>query len=102
MTHAASFQVGQFVESTDEHDYPFVGTVMGLSVNSFGEPILVCHMIARKFSEHRSMLNLGFTPVENTAVGDDYDEFYERTGVIHPCRVRPLAEGTYLTKKTKA
>lgn len=102
--HAAGYHVGQFVQSNSHYDesmkftgpQPFIGTVTGLTVNVVGEPILVVHMITRRFTDHKGMLDLGYSPVDNTHVSDVEDVFYERTGPMHPSNVDVMKPGTYL------
>lgn len=98
--HAADFHVGMFVESTDEFHSAggeqFVGTVTGLTVNASGEPILVLHMIMRKFTTHKHMLDLGYTPVDHMHVDDTEDVFYEKTSPMHPCHVTKMKPNTKL------
>jgi len=102
--HVAGFHVGMFVQSSGHYDtvlsatgkQPFIGTVKGLTVNAQGEPILVLHMIVRKFTDHKIMTELGYTAVENTHVSDVEDVFYERTGPMHPANVTAMLPGTYL------
>ena len=102
--HVAGFHVGMFVQSSGHYDtvmsasgkQPFIGTVTGMTVNAQGEPILEIHMIVRKFTTHKNMRDLGYTPVDNTHVDDVEDVFYERTGPMHPSNVTTMLPGTYL------
>ena len=97
MTSVHSFPVGSYVQidcrlgQRDEPGALFspesVGTVVGLTVNSLGEPILLIHMITRKVGmSSKDMESLGWRPLAT----DHSQTFWERTGSMHPANVRFL------------
>ena len=93
MSDITDFKVGDFIEGRpDKLEYNMIGYVTGITVNAFGEPILMAHMTVRKFSSPKSMRGLGYEPLPNHGV----NEFYTRVGEMHPSNVRPLNRLTVL------
>jgi hypothetical protein len=94
---AHNFPVGTFVESVPRDDVggfartSFIGTVVGITVNAFGEVILVLHMTRRsKLGEDLSYL--GWKPSPHDLSGT----IWEMTSSMHPSNVRALNADTYL------
>lgn len=98
VTHTVhNFPVGTYVESVDDKiSNPFVGTVVGLTVNAFGEPVLSVHMTCRLI---RSMAEKGMIAAGWTEVAGGAGEFWERVGPVHPSNVQRLGEKTFLREK---
>jgi hypothetical protein len=97
MSYVHNFPVGSYVQidcRMGQRDEPgaerspeSVGTVVGLTVNSLGEPILMIHMIMRKVGmSSKDMESLGWRPLSS----DSTQTFWERTGPMHPANVRIL------------
>lgn len=92
-----NFPPGTYVESVDDKiSNPFVGTVVGLTVNAFGEPVLNVHMTCRVIPSmgDKGMEAAGWTPVHGLQ-----NEFWERIGPVHPSNVQRLGEATVLKEK---
>lgn len=97
LAQAQNFPPGTYVESVDEKiSNPFVGTVVGITVNALGEPVLNVHMTCRLI---RSMAEKGMVAAGWTEVISGQNEFWERTGPVHPSNVRVLGASTVLREK---
>lgn len=102
MSTVSDFYVGMFIQSSDAYmemmsptgGKEFIGSVTGVSVNDQGEPVLLVSMITRKFTDHMSMLELGYTPADDDG---DHDLFYQRNAKMHPENVTALHPDTILS-----
>jgi hypothetical protein len=89
------FPVGTYVESVPRDDglglMKFVGSVVGITVNTFGEPLLILHM-TRRSRLGEDLTYLGWSPSPHDKSGT----IWEMTSSMHPSNVRPLGVNTIL------
>lgn len=94
-----NFPVGSFVEidtSMNKSRVESIGTVVGVTVNHYGEPVLLVHMVTRKRGiGSLDMQGIGWKPLAS----DSTQTFWERTGPMHPNNVQMLQPGTILREE---
>jgi hypothetical protein len=89
-----NFPVGSFVEidcSMNKSKVEAIGTVVGVTINVTGEPILMVHMI-RRTDMGKSLAYLGNKVASHDLTGT----IWEKTGPMHPNNVQMLNSGTVL------
>lgn len=94
MASVTNFPVGSFVEidcTMNKSKVEAIGTVVGVTINAMGEPILMVHM-TRRTDPGKSLAFLGYKVASHDLTGT----IWERTGPMHPANVRMLNAGTVL------
>jgi hypothetical protein len=80
-----NFKMGDFVQQSENSQMdPFVGTVVGISANVFGEILLMVEMIIRTSPNYSTELyeNSGYQRVMPTC-----HDLWKYTGALHPSNV---------------
>lgn len=75
-----NFPPGTYVQNQNNSS-PFIGTVTGISANTFGEPVLVIDMVIMSSPDDRLMQDLGWAFV---------GQAWHKTQCIHPNNVQLL------------
>jgi hypothetical protein len=92
-----NFPIGTYVQSNEKISNPFIGHVVGLTVNHSGEPILEIKMTCRRIKDmdSRGMYQLGWEPAPGQHEAERA-EFWQRTSPMHPSNVNLLERNTFL------
>jgi hypothetical protein len=84
MSDVTDYKINDMVQQASNHAIIFNGVVVGFTVNSIGEPILLVDMTVHK-TNAVGMEESGYERVAHT-----YNTFWHRISPIHPSNVIPF------------
>jgi hypothetical protein len=100
MPDVTYFKINDMVQQRDQSDRAFTdgfgetrfnGVIVGFTVNSIGEAILLVDMIKRRDESVATMEAQGWQPVDIT-----FNAFWHRISSIHPSAVEPFHDANNL------